>query len=488
VLVTMATMVVGAGPASAHVELVGSEPAAGATVTGPIDHVTLTFVNPVTPVADQFALLDADGNPLEIASVTADAAGTTIDVVPAEPLQEGPVGLRWAARAGDAHPLVDTITFSVAASTPAEAPTGVTPTESEATDGGAEAPSALTAALEPNDTTTAERLAALSRFVTYIGLLLAVGGIIYLALVHRGTRDEGRRLTYLVRRAALLVIAGTLLEIPFQAAILAGSASWATTDLRTYGDVLHGDFAIGVLLRLAGAVLVLLGMRMTLDTAALPASATHFDDDPAEAARAGVHGAVATRTRPRWSTAAHRVRVEASPLAIAGAIALVASASFIGHTASTDPQWLVVTSAAVHLGAGGLWFAGVTMLAATLWRRRRRGTELDAALLVNRFSTAAVGAVAAVSITGIALALAILGNVGNLFSTDFGQLLLVKIALVGVLVLLGAYNHLVLGPALERPRTARTATHRLRTIATAEVALLLAVITLTAFLVGADST
>jgi copper transport protein len=173
---------------------------------------------------------------------------------------------------------------------------------------------------------------------------------------------------------------------------------------------------------------------------------------------------------------------------VIGVIALVRSELFIGHTASTEPRWLVVASGAMHLLAGGLWVAGVAMLAATLWRRHRRGAELEAALLATRFSVAAIGSVVAVSVTGVALGVAILGDVGALTSTEFGRLLLVKIMLVIVLVALGAYNQRVVMPALERRRRARRGGHRLRRVVTAEVVVFLAVIAVTAALVGADST
>jgi len=127
------------------------------------------------------------------------------------------------------------------------------------------------------------------------------------------------------------------------------------------------------------------------------------------------------------------------------------------------------------------------MLAATLWRRHRQGAELEAALLATRFSVAAIGAVAAVAVTGLALGIVILGDMGALFSTEFGRLLVVKVALVVLLVALGAYNQRMVIPALERRRTARKAGHRLRWIVTAEVVTFLAIIAVTAALVGADS-
>ena len=505
-------LVVGAGAAGAHVELTSSDPANGATITGPLERISLEFLNPVTPVEDQFVLLDGAGTPLGIAQIVADNGAATIEIVPESPLAEGAYGLKWAARAGDSHPRVGTVTFTVApAAVPAEDPGAIgsptvppaapTAAPPAATDAGAteEVAAGLEDALAPVDTTGTERLAAGTRFLAYAGLLLSVGGVLYLALVHRGTYAEGRRLIFLVRRAALLVFVGTLLELPFQAVILNGGSADAIAAPDVYGKLLSGDFGGGVLLRLVGAVLVLAGMRMRLDAVTAEHQETsgfrdrgrlaHDEDATIEQEIVDGRGEVATRTRRTRPVESHRVRVESSPLAMTGAAALVASVAFIGHTASTDPRWLVIASAAVHVTAGGLWVAGVAMLAATLWRRHRRGVELEAALLATRFSVAAVAAVAVVAVTGLVLGVAIVGDIGALFSTEFGRILLVKVALVGVLVGLGAYNQRVLIPALERPgRRSRAAAHRLRRVVTAEVVTFLAVIAATAVLVGSAST
>jgi len=51
-------------------------------------------------------------------------------------------------------------------------------------------------------------------------------------------------------------------------------------------------------------------------------------------------------------------------------------------------------------------------------------------------------------VAGTLLAVAEVGSVANLFETGYGQLLLLKIALVGLLLFLAAYNRLLLLPGL----------------------------------------
>jgi copper transport protein len=68
--------------------------------------------------------------------------------------------------------------------------------------------------------------------------------------------------------------------------------------------------------------------------------------------------------------------------------------------------------------------------------------------LVGRFSTMAGISVACILVAGFLLSIAEVGSVANLFETGYGQLLLVKIALVGLLIFLAAYNRFLLLPWL----------------------------------------
>ena len=55
---------------------------------------------------------------------------------------------------------------------------------------------------------------------------------------------------------------------------------------------------------------------------------------------------------------------------------------------------------------------------------------------------------AGILVAGTLLAVAEVGSVANLFETGYGQLLLVKIALVGLLLFLAGYNRYLLLPGL----------------------------------------
>jgi copper transport protein len=68
--------------------------------------------------------------------------------------------------------------------------------------------------------------------------------------------------------------------------------------------------------------------------------------------------------------------------------------------------------------------------------------------VVSRFSTLAGVSVGVLLVAGFLLAIAEVGSVTNLFDTGYGQILLVKLALVGLLIAMAAYNRLLLVPVL----------------------------------------
>ena len=77
-----------------------------------------------------------------------------------------------------------------------------------------------------------------------------------------------------------------------------------------------------------------------------------------------------------------------------------------------------------------------------------RALLADTAGVVGRFSTMAGVSFAGILVAGTLLAIVEVGSVANLFETGYGQLLLLKIALVGLLLFLAGYNRYLLLPGL----------------------------------------
>jgi copper transport protein len=129
--------------------------------------------------------------------------------------------------------------------------------------------------------------------------------------------------------------------------------------------------------------------------------------------------------------------------------ALTASAMLLhvlsGHAfAPTVLRPLNLMGQWVHLMAVGVWVGGLAWL--LLGVRRQRPEARRSAVL--RFSTLAAAALAAVVLTGLLRAVAEVGSIDSLLTTAYGVTLLVKIALVVVLIALGALNRFALVPAL----------------------------------------
>jgi hypothetical protein len=102
-------------------------------------------------------------------------------------------------------------------------------------------------------------------------------------------------------------------------------------------------------------------------------------------------------------------------------------------------QWL-------HILAVGAWLGGLGGLLFAV-----RGEAGDAtARTARRFAYLATAGIATVGATGLLRAIAEVGTLDNLVSTDFGRLVIAKTALLGLLAMLGALNHFVNVPAAGR--------------------------------------
>jgi copper transport protein len=171
-------------------------------------------------------------------------------------------------------------------------------------------------------------------------------------------------------------------------------------------------------------------------------------------------------------------------LAALGACLAVASVLPVGHTRTATPTWLVMTADVVHTLAGAMWFGGVIGLVLFLRATKKAGAPAEeAAGVVSRFSTLAGLLVVALGVTGVILAVLILGSVPALFETDYGRTLLVKLAFVGVIAVLAWWNKVYLVPAVRRVQPSQDQWRRLTGAVRDEAALLVAVVCVTALLV-----
>ena len=143
------------------------------------------------------------------------------------------------------------------------------------------------------------------------------------------------------------------------------------------------------------------------------------------------------------------------------AAAFAGSLAWAGHgtTGATpaDRQWHLAADVA-HLAVVGIWPLGLLPFFLAL-RQLRRSVEAEKrrimAAMTARFSLISIGAVCLLLASGIIDSLMLVGTWENLFASNYGRLLVVKILLFAVMVAIGAVNLTRLRTRLQR--TAATA-------------------------------
>jgi copper resistance protein D len=135
--------------------------------------------------------------------------------------------------------------------------------------------------------------------------------------------------------------------------------------------------------------------------------------------------------------------------------AILASLASAGHSGAlvTNAGLLPLVGDASHLIAAAFWPGGLVPLLVLLagqYRSADQSNRMFAANVVRRFSSLSLVVVVLLAGTGLLNTYFIVGSLGALFTTDYGRLLLLKIALFVVMLALGALNLFVLKPRLCR--------------------------------------
>jgi copper transport protein len=135
--------------------------------------------------------------------------------------------------------------------------------------------------------------------------------------------------------------------------------------------------------------------------------------------------------------------------ALAFGLFLISGLSLSGHSAvETGSSWRSELADWVHLSAACIWVGGLVQLAFVVWPAApalRREAFL-------RFSQLAAGVVGLMVLAGAYLAYERLPQASDLWQERYGQVLLLKSALVALALSWGALHHFVVRPALQRGR------------------------------------
>lgn len=231
------------------------------------------------------------------------------------------------------------------------------------------------------------------RWISFAGFALLGGAWLLLTVWPQGRDDRRARAIVWTgwAGAALGAIAELLLQGPYTAGTgLSDLANWSLLD-----GTLHTDYgqAHSARLLLLGLIALLLG----------------------------------------WALQGERRRsaLEHAAWPLVAGVAL--SFSAVGHPDTTSPRLLSVTADMLHILAMAAWVGGLVMLVAAVLPRREPD-ELRAVLPV--FSRVAFGSVVTLAATGTYAAWRGIGTVHAIFSTTYGLLVVVKVALfIGLLAL-----------------------------------------------------
>ncbi len=281
-------------------------------------------------------------------------------------------------------------------------------------------------------------LAALpvARWTGYVGLLLLVGSVLVLALLwpQRLSRIGPTRVIWI---GAGLVALGTILELALQVPYVAGGGLGNVTG-EEVREVLASQYGAAHLIRLGALAAALVLVRPIVQGKG-------------------------------WG--ADRVL-----LAVLGTIA-VATWSVSGHPSASPLPTLTVVSDMIHIASMSVWLGGLVMLVVFLLPRAN-ATELGA--IVPVWSRWATYAVAVLVITGTAQALIEVNPLSTLFSTAYGWVIVAKVALVGLVLLVAAVSHRMVGAVADQ---ADRSAGRLRGSVIAEAAIAVVILGVTSVLV-----
>lgn len=443
-LATTVALLVAAEPAAAHAQLESTSVADSEVLESSPSQISLEWTEPVSVSRGGIRVFDSSGERVDDADAHVAERDPHTTVVGLErDLPDGTYAVTYRVTSADGHPVAGAFVFSV----------------------GSEQGSGDDLVAAVFDTAGDRPFAVAGvvlRWLGYLGMLVAAGGAVALWWLRQQVDAPSPRLLRRIRVAALAAAAAGVLGLFTQNALVTGNGIAALVDPAGLADVVGSPVGWS-----AGARLLGLGLLV-----------------------AGLPGLVGGGRRVS--------------MALAGAAVAVASPLLEGHTLTTGPGPVVWLGDAAHLAAAATWTGGLVVVLSHLRTRRVADDPVGAGRLVARFSDLAGLSVVVVTVAGLALAWAEVRALRALTSTAYGWTLLVKSVLVLPLLALGAHNHYRLVPRIARRRRRRpevagapvpaggaddpadraAAWSTLRRTVTVEIAVIAAVLGVTAVLVA----
>lgn len=432
----------------AHPKLKRAIPSAGDTVHTTLTEVRLAFDEAVEAAVSTLVLLYPDGTRIGLQVQYGDPRIKTVLTAPlTQSLGPGPYTLEWKVAGGDGHPVRGRIGFVIAATRTPQTPSTETAGE----------PSTLPTAMVSTDAGPGVDTIPyiLVRWFTFASLLVLIGVVGFRHLVmtllrHRSepaylvvTNHSGRRLLVLGIGAVAVLLVSAGARLLTQAAAMRDPGE-AVSSQAVATMLLQTVWGWGWLLQVGASLLGLLGFRLVC----------------------------------RGSTGGWIVVGAATVL-------LAFTPALSGHAVAAELwQPVPLISDGLHvLGAGG-WLGTLFVLLLAGLPAVAQADQVQArsvlADLVNAFSTIALACASLVVLTGVFAAWIQVGTLPALWESGYGRTLLLKLAVLAGVVATGAYNWLIVRPALK----AGPSTTTLRQSAILEILIAGAVLAITAVLVA----
>ncbi len=431
----VAVMLAAAGQASAHAELLGSSPASGETLQRQPAEVIFKFDQNVGGTLGAVRVYDAQGAEVDDLAVGhPDGNERWMGVGLKAHLPQGTYTATYRVISADTHIVYGGFEFNI---------------------GRAGAPAKFTVAglVGRNSSGEVTRLAfGVVRALDYLAIALMIGGLVFLTLVWlpalaaeagaepawaHASQAFARRIRWLLAAAVGLGVISSVLGILLEGASAAGVSLWSSVNGPVLETTLEGRFGEVWGLRtldwiVLGALLALTGLARRSAVPVMRPIAL------------GADGQVLAPAPARWALA---------PMGL-GALYLALTPALSGHPSVQSPTWLFLPSDFLHVLAASVWVGGILCLLGGLPVATRELEPADRTRLLHgtlaRFSPLALGAVAAIALTGVLQAYIDVRTVDALFTTTYGVLILIKTALLGLLIGFGWINRQRVIPALRR--------------------------------------
>lgn len=364
-----------AQPASAHALLEETTPAQGSTVDTAPKEIRLRFIEGVDIPDGAIELYDSSGARLDVGAAH-HPDGRPDEVAASVPdLGRGSYVVSWKATSADSHPINGAFTFAVGAA-------------SGSTEG-------LVAALATGGVSRSLAVLYGVLWWSVIAALAVVVGALALGATVPAVR-AARPVDVLVGRVAVFGAVASVVGIGLQGAYSAGLGLADVVSPSVWGEILGTRYGLSWLAR--AVVFAALAGLVLRRTRTAEAAEDFRGESPAEAAATALLS-----------------------------VALVATVTVAGHAMTGRWVPLAVVADLVHTTAMAIWMGGLVLLA---WWAVRRAEPADGLAAVKAFSPVALGAVAALVVTGTLQGIRQTGSADALTGTTYGRLLIAKVVVV----------------------------------------------------------